>query len=258
MKRLLILSLVFMVSFSYSNAQFWKKKKAKQKTEKKSKDAYQKLVSSSEVKKGLFNIIIKKEKTKKNYYLEINKELFKREFLLGSRVSEVSNNKDVLAGQQLRQPKMVRFEYDGSKMLLKIVNTRFLTDDPEHIGVSLKRNYTDPIMYAFDVKAISKDSSKFVFDVTKFFGSEIKELNPFKQGGGLFGGKKTSGSFESSKSKILQAKAFPKNINFRTRMAYKVKSKPFTAVMTRSLLLLPETPMPARNWDKKNGVFCRS
>ncbi len=252
MKRSLIVTLLFVLICNVTYSQFWKKKDAKSDTtavDKKS--SYDTFKKEAKISEGILNVLVKKDK----YYLEINKELFKREFLLGSRVSEVSNNTDVLAGQQLRQPLLVRWEYDGDKMLLKIINTRFITDDPEHIGVALKRNYTDPIMKSFKVEAISKDSTSFIIDVNKFFLSDIKELNPFKQGGGMFGGKATAGSYISDNSKILSAKCFPKNINIKTRMGYTVKKKPFVAVMTRSFLLLPEKIMQPHLYDKRMGYF---
>ncbi|MCT4615275.1 MAG: zinc-dependent metalloprotease [Marinifilaceae bacterium] len=253
MKKILILSIALISIFGFENANAKKKKKKVEKAKLEKVSDYNKLVKKCEVKKGLFNILEDKKDSK--FYLEINKSLFKREFLLGSRVSEVSNNKDMLAGQQLRQPELIRFEFDGEKILIRLVNDLFFTDDQEHIGVSLKRNYSDPIFEAFKPKAISKDSTKFIIDITDFFCSDNKYMNPFPQSGGLFGGKKVSGSFKSKYSRIISTKSFEKNITIKTRMAYTVKSKPFLAVMTRCIMLLPEKPMRPRLRDKRIGFF---
>ena len=87
-------------------------------------------------------------------------------------------------------------------------------------------------MKAFPIKAVNPDSTGVVIDVTKFFCSDESYMSPFIPASpfdGLFGISRKKGSFKSDMSSILDFKAFPKNIVFRTRMVYTVASEPFTA-----------------------------
>lgn len=216
---------------------------------------YAKLLEGFTTSAGVFTVHVKEE----TVYFEIPDSLFGRDMLLASRVSEISNNKDIAAGQMPRNPLLIRFSKDRKKVFMHLVNTDHLCDGQSPIYKSFKRNYLDPIWQDFDIKAMSPDSTGTVIDVSKFFCSDIKELSPFRESRGaldaLFGGKPLGGSFQSSSSAITGVKAFPLNINVKSRMAYKGDNGPFLAVMTRSLVLLPKQPMRPRLWDRRVGYF---
>lgn len=216
---------------------------------------YSKLLEGYTTHAGIFKVHIKDDQV----YFEIPDSLFGRDLLLASRVSEISNNKDIAAGQMPREPLLIRLSKDKKKVFMHLVNADNLCDTDSPIYKSFKRNYLDPIWQDFDIKAMSPDSTGTVIDVSKFFCSDIKELNPFRESRGVFdallGGKPLSGSFQSSSSAILGVKAFPLNINVKSRMAYKGDSGPFLAIMTRSLILLPEQPMRPRLSDSRIGYF---
>ena len=63
------------------------------------------------------------------------------------------------------------------------------------------------------------------------------------------------GSFSSDKSTILEVKSFPLNLNIKSRLVYTVDDYPFTAIMTRSIILLPDKPMRPRISDVRIGYF---
>ncbi len=44
-------------------------------------------------------------------------------------------------------------------------------------------------------------------------------------------------------------KSFPLNLNIKSRLVYTVDDYPFTAIMTRSIILLPDKPMRPRISD---------
>lgn len=216
---------------------------------------YNRLLEGFATQQGVFKVHIKDEQV----YFEIPDSLFGRDMLLASRVSEISDNKDIAAGQMPRDPLLIRFSRDRKKVFMHLVKTDMLCDENSSIYQSFKRNYLNPIWQDFDIKAVSPDSTGIVIDVSKFFCSDIKELNPFRESRGaldaLLGGKPLSGSFQSSSSAIIGVKAFPLNINVKSRMAYKGDKGPFLAVMTRSLIILPEQPMRPRLADRRVGYF---
>lgn len=216
---------------------------------------YNRLLEGFATQQGVFKVHVKDEQV----YFEIPDSLFGRDMLLASRVSEISDNKDIAAGQMPRDPLLIRFSRDRKKVFMHLVKTDMLCDENSSIYQSFKRNYLNPIWQDFDIKAVSPDSTGIVIDVSKFFCSDIKELNPFRESRGaldaLLGGKPLSGSFQSSSSAIIGVKAFPLNINVKSRMAYKGDKGPFLAVMTRSLIILPEQPMRPRLADRRVGYF---
>ena len=216
---------------------------------------YAKLLEGFTTQQGIFKVHVKEDKV----YFEIPDSLFGRDMLLASRISEISDNKDFAAGQMPRNPMLIRFSKDSKKVFMHLVNTDNLCDENSAIYKSFQRNYLNPIWQDFDIKAMSPDSTGTLIDVSKFFCSDIKELSPFRESMGvldaLLGGKPLSGSFQSSSSAIIGVKAFPLNINVKSRMAYKTDGRPFLAVMTRSLVLLPKEPMRPRIADKRVGYF---
>ncbi|MCT4615872.1 MAG: zinc-dependent metalloprotease [Marinifilaceae bacterium] len=228
------------------------KKKGKKGTVKK-KDKYADLIKGFKTQKGLFKVHTKDNKV----YFEIPDNLMGRDFLLSSRVSAISNNKDIAAGQMPRQPQVIRFSKDNEKIYMHVINTDNVCKTDE-ILPSLDRNNLNPIWKSYSIKVRTKDSTASVIDVSKFFCSDIKKINPFKEASvfdAIFGNKVMKGSFNSANSKILSTKSFPKNINIKSRLAYTVSKEPFLAELTRNIILLPENPMKPRIADPRVGYF---
>ncbi len=231
-----------------------KKESSDDDNKKEDKEVYKDLLKDFTTKNGVFKVHTKENKL----YFEIPNNLLGRDFLLASRVSATSNNKEIVAGQMPRQPLVIRFSKDDDKVYMHLVNTDNVCDENSDIYKSLERNYLNPIMASFGIKAISPDSTSTVIDVSKFFCSDEKELNPFRKKSlldNLYGNTPMSGTFDATNSKILNSKSFPYNLNVRSRLAYTVQKEPFVAEMTRSIILLPEEPMKPRISDPRLGFF---
>lgn len=124
----LLLVGVFTAGVATANAesQIFKKKKKKGKaateqtvekdSAKSSMKEYKKLLKDAKTIDGMFKIHIVKDK----YYFEIPKELMERDFMISSRVSSTSNNKDVAAGQMPHNPVLVTFTADEKKIYMQI------------------------------------------------------------------------------------------------------------------------------------------
>lgn len=221
---------------------------------KEEKKSYEDLLKDFTTQKGMFNLHTKGTQL----YFEIPDSLMGREFILSSRVSATSNNKEIVAGQMPRQPLLLKFSKDEDKVYMHIVNTDNVCDEESDTYASLQRNYLNPIMKSFNIKAFTPDSTATVIDVTKFFNSDEKELNPFRKKSFLdmlFGNAPMTGTFEASSSCIQSSKSFPKNLNVRSRLSYAVQDEPFVAEMTRSIILLPKEPMRPRIADARLGFF---
>lgn len=215
---------------------------------------YKKLLKDAKTTEGMFKI----HQVKDKYYFEIPKNLLKRDFMISSRVSSTSNNKDVAAGQMPKNPVVVTFSTDEKKLFMHKRMLRNLCDTTSVMYKAFQRNYSDPIWEAYKIESVSPDSSAYVVDMTSLFITDVPEFSPFRGGNimDILSKKKPlSGSLSSSKSYILGMKCFPQNINIKSLMSYSVDGNPFTVTMTRNIILLPEQTMRPRYSDSRIGYF---
>ena len=242
-----------------------KKKKAKAETEqpaakdstKSSMTEYKKLLKGAKTIDGMFKVHIVKDK----YYFEIPKDLMGRDFMIASRVSSTSNNKDIAAGQMPRNPVLVTFSADKKKIYMHKKMVRNLCDTTSNMYAAFQRNFSDPIWEAYKIESLSPDSSAYVIDMSSLFITDVPEFSPFRSENimdVLMKRKALKGSLASSKSTILGMKCFPLNINIKTLMSYTVDGGPFTVTMTRNIILLPEEIMRPRYGDSRIGYFDES
>ena len=222
------------------------------------KKSYEEIITAeAETSEGLMNI----HKVKKTYYLEIPYALMGKPMLLSSKVSSISNNADVIAGQMPADPLLVEWGSDEENVYLLDADIRAICDTTESIYKGVALNYMKPVRKSFPIKAVNPDSTGVVIDVSRFFCSDEEYMSPFIPASpfdALFGGPKLKGSFQSDMSSILSFNAFPQNIIFRTRMVYTVSSEPFTAIVSVSMIRLPDEPMKPRLADHRIGYFTDS
>lgn len=222
------------------------------------KKSYDKVITAeAETSKGLMDI----HKVKKTYYLEIPYSLMGKPMLLSGKVSSISDNADVIAGQMPVDPIMVEWSCDEDNVYLLDADISAICDTTESIYKGVELNYMKPVRQSFAIKAVNPDSTGVVIDVSKFFCSDKKYMSPFIPASpfdALFGGPKLKGSFQSDMSSILSFNAFPENIIFRTRMVYTVDGEPFTAIVSVSMIRLPDEPMRPRLADHRIGYFTNS
>ncbi len=214
---------------------------------------YDKLVKDAEVKKGMFNVIKKKDKV----YLEIPKAIMSRDFLIASRVSTTSRTWQIDPGTINRTPLLITFSCDESKVYIHFPHLAYVCDEKSEMYDAYKRHSNPPIWKAFKIEAQSSDSTSCVIDATSLFLSSIAEFSPFPDLPAEvrmvvpFGG-----SFQSDRSKIDECKAFEDNIIVKSMMTYTTdKEGPLTTIEARNIVLLPEKPMTPRYSDERVGFF---
>ena len=212
------------------------------------------ITDEAESSRGFMTI----HKVKSTYYLEIPDSLMGKPMLLASRVSAISDNKDAIAGQMPGNPLLVEWSMDDEKVYLLDASRQAGYSATGSLRKGFELNYMKPVMKAFPIKTFNPDSTAVVIDVSKFFCADESYMSPFSEPSALevlLGAKGNKGSFKQDMSGILDFKAFPKNIVFRTRMVYTVSSKPFTAVMTVSMIRLADEPVMPRLSDYRIGYF---
>lgn len=239
---------------------FGKRKKKKQQavevsdtTRVKAESAYEKFIKDAEVKRGMFNVIKKKDKV----YLEIPKALMSREFLISSRVSSTSRTWQIDPGTINRDPVLVTFSCDENKVYMHFPHLDYECKEESEMYEAYKRHSNPPIWKAFKIEAQPEDSTSCVIDATSLFLSSIAEFSPFPNLPAEarmivpFGG-----SFQSDRSRIEECKAFEDNVIVKSMMTYTTDTEgPLTTIEARNIIILPEKPMTPRYADERVGYF---
>lgn len=267
MKKIWIALLAFsMLGVSISaNEPFFKRKKSKKKeVVEKEKTPYEKLFLSDHSKAEGFITV---HKVKEKIYFELPISLLQREMLLGSTVTEISDNRNAIIGSKPAEPIHFRFEKLNKKVFLSAVQSDNVSNDKDgRLKTAIAMSNIDAILQAFDIAAYNNDSTAIVFEVTDFFVGDNKLMPPFdKYSANMAGGRKRSTSFQSNHSFIDGFKAFKDNISIRSSLNYTytltggkgkdIKDEPLTAKVTRSIILLDSIPYRPRIMDSRIGIF---
>ncbi|MBO3098004.1 zinc-dependent metalloprotease [Gelidibacter pelagius] len=206
---------------------------------------------------GLFKI----HKIKDKYFFEIQDSLLNKDMLLVSRMSKLPSNLGggyMNAGSKANE-QLITWERFQDKILIKVKSYNAVANDSLPINISVKANNYEPVLFAFDIAAFSKDSSAVVIDVTKFYTSDVKAIS------GLSSRLRETykvRNLDDSRSFITSAKSFPLNIEIIQDFTYNASKPPMLPAtetislqMNQSMVLLPTTPMQPRLADPRVGFF---
>ena len=186
-------------------------------------------------------------------YFELPLKILNRDILLGSTIVETTDNQFGCVGEKSSDPFLIRFVQRDSTITLRRVQAGQFSDDRE-IKKRLRSSTMPAIAETFEIKAYNNDSTAVVFDMTGYLLSDKKMLSPFSPYSQIeMAGASIDKNFEKESSFIQGVKGFEDNISIRSLLTYKVsigsrgsyavKNMPFSAVMNRSFILLPEQPM---------------
>ncbi len=242
-----------------------RKNKTEQSDTVKKKDTdYDKLMKEKPLtSKGFITL----HQSKAKLYLEVPQKMLGRDMLLGSIVSEISNNYNATAGTQPFDPMHIRFEKLGDRInMVKIVKDYITDSENPAMEENIDRNSSGTIIKSFKIHSYNTDSTAVVFDATDFFVGDQKTMSPFSPYGlyTMYGAKGTP-VFQSDKSFLDECKAFEHNISIKSYLTYKyslsagtrtiVDDELLTARMTRSLILLDSIPYRPRRVDSRMAMF---
>ena len=247
-----------------SAALIWKKKgKKEEKVEVKKETPYEKFFKGKkcETVKGL--IILHKMDNK--IYFELPLSLLGKDMLIGSTVTEITNNGFANVGEKPHEPMHVMFTRTDSTINLRQVTCAYMSKD-RNLQERIKTSMMPAIIENLAIKAYSPDSTAVVIDMTNFLLSDNEQLNPFSAYAPVtWSGAWIEKEFKRNNSQIAKIKAFDDNVSVQSSLTYSVSlrdkrsyywyKEPFTAVMTRTFLLLPEEPMRPRLADPRINIF---
>ena len=232
-------------------------------SKKKAKTKYDKLIGGSNVQtqKGFITL----HKIGKKIYFEYPLKYLNRDILLGSTIAETTDNRFGCVGEKSSEPFLIRFVMRDSTMTLRWSQVPPEATDPQ-IKKRLKSSTMPAIMETFKVEAYNNDSTAVVFDMTDYLVSDKKRLTPFSPYSAFeMMGATIDKDFERESSFLDRIKAFPDNVSIRSLLTYKVsvgaggsyavRKMPFSAMVNRTFILLPEKPMRVRYADPRIGIF---
>lgn len=260
--------LIFFSNITSTHAQIWpfgkknsEKKEVKSKSDKKSKiKPYKKVITKDAItKNGLFTV----HQIKDKWFFEMPNDLLEKELLVVSRVSGFVKGLNFGgAGVKSRPQQIIRWQRKGDKILLRSVSYNSVASNEDPIYNSVKNNNFEPIVMAFDINALSKDSSAVVFEVNKLFTSDVPMIGAMgarqKKNFGIRG-------IDGSRSLINDAQVFPENVNIKHILTYTGSKLPdnqltgtMSLEMTQSFIELPADPMVPRLYDSRVSYFSLS
>jgi hypothetical protein len=194
------------------------------------------------------------------FFFEVPDSLARRDFLFVTRVAGVPANFGgfTSAGTSL-DDRLVRFERDGDRVILRSLEVGAYADDSLPIARSVAENNYGPILAAFPIQAFGRDSASYVVDVTDFFGGDtpgISGLNTAQRR--QYGVRR----FDQARSYISTVKSFPLNIEVRHVQTFDAADPPsdrtggtISLEMRQSIVLLPKHPMRPRYADQRIGFM---
>lgn len=259
------MSFLFVQEVAASSAAIiWKKKgKKEEKVEVKKETPYEKFFKGKkcETVKGL--IILHKMDNK--IYFELPLSLLGKDMLIGSTVTEITNNGFANVGEKPHEPMHVMFTRTDSTINLRQVTCAYMSKD-RNLQERIKTSMMPAIIENLAIKAYSPDSTAVVIDMTNFLLSDNEQLNPFSAYAPVtWSGAWIEKEFKRNNSQIAKIKAFDDNVSVQSSLTYSVSlrdkrsyywyKEPFTAMMTRTFLLLPEEPMRPRLADPRINIF---
>lgn len=272
-KKQLIISLCLslFLGFNFSEAQSKRKRKKNAKTEQvKPKETqkkkgqfkdYDKVITEDAITdEGLFKVHQVDEK----YFFEIPNSYLDTDMLLVSRFSKLPTGLGggyVNAGTKTNT-RLIRWERFKDKILIKERSYSAVADDSLPINISVQNNNYEPIIFAFDIQTISKDSSAVVVDVSSFYGTDVKAISGLPA---RYRQQYKVRNLDKSRSFINSMKSFPKNIEVIQDFTYNAAKPPsnggiesISIQMNQSMILLPKDKMQPRYFDERVGWFTLS
>lgn len=267
MKRQIILSMaalgLLFVTPVEGHAQLFKRKK-KAKTEQQAApkpkkggiQPYSKVITKdAESDEGLFNV----HKVESAYYYEIPDSLLEREMLMVTRIAKTAAGLGFGGGKQNEQ--VVRWQRNEDNILLRVVSHQVFAADSLPVHEAVMNSNFEPIMHMFPIKALGKDSSSVVIDVTELFESDVAALGLPTRTRKRY---KIS-RMDSKRSYISSLKSYPINVEARHVKTYASAAPPSNSSLgsisleiSNSMILLPKEPMKRRYFDQRVGWFTSS
>lgn len=229
---------------------------------------YREVITSKAVSDaGLFWV----HKVDEKYYFEIPDSLFGRDILVVNRISKAaagmrsSGSFFGYGGDQIGQ-NVIKFEKGPNNRIFirNISFAEYAKDSTSPMFTAVTRSNIQQIAASFEIKALGKDSTGAVIDITDFISgdNDILYFNSSLKSNLRIGG------LQNDKSYVSSVKSYPINVEIKAVKTYsRAASMPgttggaatpsgnLTMELNSSMVLLPKVPMQPRYYDPRVGYF---
>jgi len=206
--------------------------------------------------KGLFKV----HRLDGKYFYEIPDSLFNREMLVVTRYAKTPTVDGTYGGEELNE-QIWKWQRRDKQVMIRIPSYRNIADKKTEMFEAVKNSNLDAVLSSFDIKAINKDSSSVVIDVTDLYAKDVQSL-------GLPQSVRTQykiTTMDEARTFVDTIKSFPVNIEVRSLKTYRATDPPgdksigsMTVEIHNSMLLLPKIPFKPRFSDDRVGFFGQS
>ena len=188
---------------------------------------------------------------------EIPNDLLNKELLTGhTHLAHEANN--IGYGGMKANTQVVRWQRQDDKVMLRIVSYENVADEEEPIYQAVLNSNFEPIIQAFDVKALNEDSSGVVIDVSSLFTTDVPVIGLQKSRRETYKVRR----LDDKRTFITSASSYPENIEVKHVLTYEATEPPsngssssISLEMNQSMIKLPEDPMQPRLCDERVGFF---
>ncbi len=194
------------------------------------------------------------------YFYEIPDSLFNREMLVVTRYAKTPTIDGTYGGEELNE-QIWKWQRRDKQVLIRVPSFRNIADTNTEMFQAVKNSNLDAVLSIFDIKAINKDSSSVVIDVTDLYAKDVQSL-------GLPQSVRTQykiTTMDEARTFVDTIKSFPINIEVRSLKTYRATDPPgdksigsMTVEIHNSMLLLPKIPFKPRFSDDRVGFFGQS
>ncbi len=212
---------------------------------------------------GIFTV----HRIKDKIYYEVPKKELDKEFLWVSQIAKTTLG--VGYGGQAMGNRVVRWERQNNRILLRNISYDVVADPKEPISKAVKAANNDSIIRSFYIEALDKNGKddSVVIDVTSLFTTEINEFSARSR--------LRARVFDASRSFVERVVSFPENIEIEATHTFTnppdlpsptaqpspiaipggMGSGSASVVVHYSMVKLPENPMMPRLFDERVGYF---
>ncbi|HUF23033.1 MAG TPA: zinc-dependent metalloprotease [Vicinamibacterales bacterium] len=195
-------------------------------------------------------------------FFEIPKAELGKDFLWVNQIKKTTLG--VGYGGQALGRRVVRWERNGNRVLLRSISYAVVADPTTEIAEAVEASNYHPIILAFNIEAFGPDEAP-VIDATRMFTSEVPEFSARQRLGAR--------GFDPTRSFLEKTTSFPENINIEVTQTYTSPADApaggggrggrgaaplppsATVLMHYSMVKLPEKPMMPRLFDERVGYF---
>ncbi len=237
---------------------------------KKGPKPFDKVITSKAVsKKGLFTV----HKIEEKWYFEIPDSLFNREIIVTTRYSKTAAGGGVYAGEMVNEQTILWEKGPNNNVFLRVATVISMADSTNDIFKAVNNSNLNPIAESFEIKAIGKDSTSVVIDVTDFFKGDKQPVSLDAYNKKRF----NLGSQIADRTYIKEIHTYPINTEVKVVRTYNstpsfmppspgnpipsvtlpaaYAAEAVTVEINNSFILLPKVPMVKRAFDPRVGFF---